>query len=468
VPDINGKLLARLHCPYCGSGLVVDMGVDNPASARFSGVLRCACYRYPVLDGIPILRQASPVGTNRDPIVELILKGDIAGAIAAATRPLQTQPLQSTGRLRRAISCMRSLVSGSVESAAPQPLWSENAFRETLYALKPRSFADYLYYRHANNSFMSATILICLLRELGATQATAVAGSNGRPTIVLDLCCGIGHTSFLIGALFSNLTVIAVDGDFGILRVAQRYICPQAMQVCLDAELPLPFADDAFDACLGLDGLHYLRSKVAILKELDRVLRRDSLWLFPHMHNALQSNVAPGVPLSPDGWERLLEFIPHRIVPESTLIHGFANDDACDLGPVASLALLNGSPSLASVATRREGAWCRHEGLSAVLTAPPGLLAFNPIFEVDTSGAGARLTARWPSNALREECALARTVLPDELILDERQVSRAGLSGVTPSVPSSLRELARRFVVVGLPPGYRRAAVAGHVTRPRT
>lgn len=456
------RMVAGLHCPCCGGGVTVERTVGEAVPGGVNAVLRCDCYRYAVLEGIPILRQQSPVGTHDDPIVALLDEGDVSGALRIATGLPPPSPPTRRGIGHWLAGALTSGRAGAGDTAANDPLAGLD-FRSALYALKPRMFADYLYYRHSNQSFMSATILVCLLRELaGGGPGDMSKGGRQR---VLDLSCGLGHTTFLIGALFPHLDVVAVDWDFGNLRLARRFLAPGAQFMCIDAELPLPFADDEFAACLGLDGLHYIRSKVALLAELDRVLECDALWLFPHMHNARQVNVAPGVPLGPDGWQRLLSALPNRVVAESDLLAGFAGQDACDLRSAVPMEHLEASASLAAVATRRVGFFRRHEGLADTIAAAGEALALNPLWRVTASAAGLHMAAHWPSEELRQECALARTVLPESLGLASTDVARAGLDGRGLPDASFQRELIRRFALVPLPPGYPRNSAADADTR---
>lgn len=427
--------------------------VDDRQAARANGVLRCECYRYPVLSGIPILRQQSPEGTHVDPIVKWIEKGDLEAATRAALR-LPPASSSSAGGIRRLISSALWPGRANGRQASPQVLAPGDDFRSALYAWKARAFADYLYYRHSNPSFMAATILICLLRELNRTEVSVPAASSR--TRILDLSCGLGHASFLMGALFPDLEIVAVDWDFANLRLAQQFVAPDATFICVDGEIPLPFADGEFSACLDLDGLHYIHSKAALLKELDRVLRRDAIWLFPHLHNALQKNVAPGVPLAPAGWRRLFAFIPNRLLPESDLIAGFSRFDECDLACETGSEQLDVSPTLAAVATRREGFWHVRQGLSQIIAEGADKLGVNPLLQLDWSAARLQMTAGWPSEGLREECTLAGIALPESLILDRADVTRAGLDDAGPVDRAFERELIRRFVLVPLSPGYPR------------
>ena len=84
------------------------------------------------------------------------------------------------------------------------------------------------------------------------------------------------------------------DIDFVNLTIARRFLAPEIPAICLDAELPLPFVSNTFDGLYCLDGLHYVRSKMALLSEVDRVVSdEDGAWLFAHMHNAAAKTSTP-------------------------------------------------------------------------------------------------------------------------------------------------------------------------------
>jgi SAM-dependent methyltransferase len=256
-------------------------------------------------------------------------------------------------------------------------------------------YADYLYFRHANNSFMAAAILICLLRTLLPPLKSASNDRQQGPRRVLDLSCGISHSSYLISTLFPSFQVIGVDWDFANLRLAKRYLCQTGTFICLDAELPLPFSDQSFAACLALDGLHYIRSKVALLSELDRVLDPQALWLFPHLHNALQPNPAPGVPVAPEEWARLLSFLPHRIL--------FLGRHNRDVRPARRDRPAHSAPAWGS--SRRTGAGGRGN-------APGRLMAVARRLFVDlvSAGSGSDMEPDFRGHFRRRKCPFAFTL----------------------------------------------------------
>ena len=74
------SLLEILQCPYCGGDLEVEGHSARGPDVEF-GTLRCQCYRYGIVLGVVVLRQASPPNDNTDPIVAALDRGDHDGAV---------------------------------------------------------------------------------------------------------------------------------------------------------------------------------------------------------------------------------------------------------------------------------------------------------------------------------------------------------------------------------------------------
>jgi FkbM family methyltransferase len=441
-PPARG-FLEQLRCPLCDTDLRLDGAAED---AIAYGVLRCACYRYPIVEGIPILRQLSSYGALADPIVERLDAGDRAGALEAAlalaspvppprpaaealaARADRVSPL--VGRLARAAGKM---VAAPAEGEAP-------TFAEAARRLRPGSYADYLVYRHANPSFLAATPLLATL------------ASSLRAGRVIDLACGAGHASFLLRRLEPALDVVAVDHDFANLLLARRFHGRDITWICADTELPLPFADGAFAAALCLDGLHYVRSKAALARELARVVEPRGPCLFPHLHNRDAGNTNPGVPMDPEGYRRCLAALAPRVLVERHLLDGFARTGTLDLAEPPARELAD-APVLTVVADR-----------GAPLDVPPDLLeilwrrrellGLNPVFRASAQGATVRLDRRWPTRELEAECAQAHLYLPASLELDAALADRIHARRLEESDRAAALPLLRSFVLVPLPAAY--------------
>ena len=372
---ISKAFLQQLHCAYCGFGFVLEtiLGGGDENAIR-NGIIRCACYRYPIIDGIAILKQQSAPSDTNDRLVERLDCGDTAGALHLA---IATSPVS---RLRSRRERLRQfLLRRDDPSTNMTP--DRQSFAEALHAHRPAAYADYLFHRFANNSLLAALPLLALLKEVSASHP-----ATGEPARVLDLNCGTGHASFLITALFPDLSVIATDHDFVNLYLAQRYVCPRGSFLCLDAEVPLPFGDATLDAVLCMDGLHYVRSKRALIKELSRSTTEPAIWLFPHLHNALEKNFSPGCPLRPEEYQRCFEPLRLRMLVELDVLRDFVRERRLNLSQSPSKSELDKAPVLSVVASRRPDLWHVHHDVATLLEQQRRNVMFNPIYSVTDDG----------------------------------------------------------------------------------
>ena len=436
------------------------MSVKLTASATgmTNGTLRCDCYEYPVIHGIAVLRQMSPVSSIENGAVQSLRSGNAEGAfrwlLGAGSVPGVASPRGfsvSAARGHRLIRKARDFLRRSVESPPDAHTLQAEGFAAALSRLRPRGYADYLFQRFANPSFLGALPPLLVLGET----------CKHRPRRrLLDLLCGVGHSSAMIKSACPDIEVMMADMDFVNLCIARRYLAPDAPALCLDVELPLPLRDDAIDAVFCLDGLHYVRSKTALAKELDRVLGPDGAWLFAHMHNAKRDNVNPGVPLDSEGYSQRFAFGHWRMLPESEILRQFRADGSLDLVRQPPAAAVDSSHALTLIGARTDELWRLHAGLDTALTRRPQLLEFNPLYRVERTPDGVLAMADWPSDALRRECAepaplLGETVHVSAKTLEEIATARAGggLSG-------EVRTLLRSFVLVPLPECYPRTGLS--------
>jgi SAM-dependent methyltransferase/uncharacterized protein YbaR (Trm112 family) len=443
---LNTAFIDELHCPYCASPLAVERVIESRADRIEHGIVRCGCYRYPIIDGILILKQQSGPADTHDVRVAHLAAGDVDQARHRAMHvdaPLAPGPGRWHRALQRAArrgvplaGALARLQSGVADKAGSG---GEVPFAELLDTLRPGLYAQYLYQRYANNSFLASVAPLLLLGDLNPGQR------------VLELTCGIGHSAFLMHALFPHLEVVATDHDFVNLSIARRHFLPTAQLVCLDAETPLPFAEQSFGAVFCLDGFHYLRSKVALTRELDRVAEYEALWLFPHLHNAHAENFNPGIPLSPDQYGRCFAQVPHRIYCEATLLSDFHREGALFLDRVPAADEVAQAQNLTLVGTRRRDFWRARADLAQRLSSHPEELLVNPIYSVLAGNTVTRLTLSWPSTRLQEECREVEGYLPKSCELHSGLLRRLRTRSLNGEDSAVVQELAQKFVLVNLP-----------------
>jgi len=452
---LNTAFIQALHCPYCASPLAVERSIRARLDDIEHGVVRCGCYRYPIIDGILILKQQSGPADTHDARVAHLLAGEIEQARrlamhADSPRPTTLGPWQRALQgaaalgipLAGALARLRSGASGK----AMQRFQGDLSFAELLDTLRPGLYGQYLYQRYANNSFLASVAPLLLLGDLEPGQR------------VLELTCGIGHSAFLMQALFPHLQLVATDHDYVNLAIAKRHFVPGAQLLCLDAEAPLPFADRSFDAVFCLDGFHYLRSKVALVSELDRVTESEAIWLFPHLHNALAQNFSPGIPLSPEHYARCFKQVPHRIYCEASVLRDFHEEGELHLDRLPATDEVMRAQNLTLIGTRRPDFWRTRTDLAPRLSSKPGQLIVNPIYRAQSEGSTTRLALSWPSSRLRDECREVEQYLPGSCDVDSGLLRSLGEGSLNAEQARAAQELAQKFVLVNLPqPAYRRS-----------
>jgi ubiquinone/menaquinone biosynthesis C-methylase UbiE len=115
------------------------------------------------------------------------------------------------------------------------------------------------------------------MREVGFKQRL-VGQMDLRPGMrVLDLGCGTGTLTIMIKARHPEVDVIGVDGDPGVLAIANEKAARAGVPIQWDSGMAydLPYLDDAFDRVVSSLVIHHLAvpDKRRAFLEVLRVLR---------------------------------------------------------------------------------------------------------------------------------------------------------------------------------------------------
>lgn len=453
-------LLTDLRCPCCGAQFAPIVDLAGLSDGLQDGTLRCDCYEYPVVKGIPVLRQTSPVSSTHNEAVECLHRGDAEGALqwllSVGSAPGVSGPTNSSTKTARSsplMSKLRNLLRGSVSPTSDDGRLQQEGFEAILHANRPRGYANFLFHRFANPSF------------LGTLPPLVVLGDACQQTPrkrLLDLLCGIGHSSATVKALCSGVEVIMADADYVNLFIARRYVAPDTVALCIDVELPLPFVDGSVDELFCLDGLHYVRSKVALLREVDRIIGPKGAWLFAHMHNANGTNMNPGAPLTAGGYVNRFAFGQQRLLPEDGILNQFQSNGCLDLIHERSAGVLESSNALSLMGTRDENLWRPHPFLDQALFRRPDLLALNPLYRLEQTDDGFVARAAWPSESLQRECTGTVPLFSDTVRLRSNTVQEIAVAKANGALSDEVRKLIRSFVLVCLPECYPRSDLAVH------
>jgi SAM-dependent methyltransferase len=325
-----------------------------------------------------------------------------------------------------------------------------NGFQAALQAARPSGYADFLFHRFANPSLLGLIPPLVVFGDAFGRESTVR---------VLDILCGVGHASAILGVLRPQTEIVMADSDFVNLSLARQFLDPCGVLICLDAALPLPFVDSSFDGLLCLDGLHYVRPKNSLLREVDRVLNANGVWLFAHMHNVAGDNANPGSPLTAEGYATRFDFGQQRLMSEHEILHQFQTSASLDLTAPSDIRSLVSSRALTLVGARTETLWKKHASLDDALCRRPDLIGFNPLYRAESVSDGLMLRSVWPSESLRRECIGTMPVLPECVHVRQHVVDEVAELRATGLVSDDVRTLLRSFVLVSLPECYPRTGI---------
>ncbi len=264
----------------------------------------------------------------------------------------------------------------------------------------------------------------------------------------LDLCGGTGHlTRVLIDLGPADSTVLA-DLFFWKLWLARRFTSPGCEPVCCDANLPLPFAREAFSLVVLADAFPYIWHKRLLAEEMMRLSVPDGVVVMPHLHSALGENFSAGNTLTPAAYRDLFMARQPRLFSDEFLLTQVLERGLVDLTHEASPADLGTEPSLTLIASGRADLFRRYELPTAKTVT--GELRVNPLYRVERHGNSSVLTLTFPTPEYEEEFGACRRYLPDRVTVD------ADLTGaILPAMLGSEGdELRRRRVIIDAPPHY--------------
>lgn len=438
-------LIARLRCPVCGADLTYEPVAQASDLVGTCGLLRCPCFVYPVLDGVPILMQdrldhrsiaddrvivSGPCPTE---VAALVAQGEgLRALVDVLSPPVCPWPLNRVGALRRlsgrgphaevGLSLRKRWVHKML--ARRRDLTAED-WLAALYWHAPVPFDpfNYFFFRFGQPRYLATLGLLSVLPPEGA---------------LLDVACGYGHV--LHAHTAGGGTGVGLDQNVHQAWVARHYVAPEAGFVCADADRPLPFRDGAFASALCSDVFHFLRHKAACVGELDRCTGGGPI-LLASAGNRLVGP-AEGDELSPDEYAALLADRHVRIRTHADLVDRYLAGLGPDLSASAPGPEADRAPWLYVAAAHDAALLCDHGPLGEWPHAA-GRLRVNPIYERH----GDRLVFRFPSPWYAEENHEMEDYMPASVSLAD--------------VPRG--ELLARCVLIGLPERYVRAA-----GRPRT
>lgn len=429
---MDRAFLRTLSCPYCGRQLEIAKIFSEDGMNLTNAIVNCECDRYPIVEGILVLRK----GTNIKNAVEFLERNKILQAQNVLIEP---KPYSLLGlvflELEKIDITLCHRISLFLKKMMNKPIFEGHTFFETIDRLKWRSWGEYLKYRFSAPTFFEILPLIQLIKQ--------------TKKAVLDVACGVGHSSFVISNYVPEEKIVCVDRLFVHLYLAKKFFVKNAKFICLDANSLLPFTNKVFSSIFCLDALHYISSKFSLAREFIRTLDHDGVLLLPHLHNSLKFNPNPGEPLTPQGYADLFNNLEIRLIPEKNLIESFLLKNELDLEKKFSEAEINSSNAITLVASENKGLFKLYENLDTNYVKKDKKLVINPIYKVIERGDSLYLTADYPRHQV-SYFPLMKKYLPKSCVIEKDIFT----SIKNRKIAKKREKMIKNFVLIGVPKNY--------------
>jgi SAM-dependent methyltransferase/uncharacterized protein YbaR (Trm112 family) len=469
--------LSLLLCPSCKGELEISERLAGNGEHLYYGLLKCRCAAYPVIEGILVFAK-TPRSVHASGLLTRKKPGD---ALIVMIEP---------GKFN--FQLLNVIISGLEKiGLSPRTVFRPRA-QQLLKAVQSETFCslidhlnwggwgNYLKFRYSSPSFIAAIPLLSVIETLAAPKIEGqgtksasegpLAGANAQYRL-LDLGCGAGHLDYKLAKFVSPERLLCADNIFVNLLLARSYFVPNAEFVFLDANSPLPFQSGTFDVILSVDTLHYVKDKTVACAEMQRVTKPNGgTIILSHLHNRLQPNPSPGMPLAPGEYEQLFEAVPQETLTSAPKAHGVSRMPYKALIP--DEALLEGflenefnltlsfdrkrvihSKTFSFVLGHDEAIFRRYDDVERTLFTPPVRLWLNPVYsmrmvEEHIALERSRLLPEYNMDWKRLE-----KLLPRKCVFSKELLQSLGKT-ITEELNETTKKLMRRFVLIDAPENF--------------
>lgn len=436
------KFLELMKCPYCGTEFNIGDVLERKGGEIINGCVRCECSEFPILEGILNLK----IGPLNSYIVKLLKKDEVKKALGLSLWRYSEGICEIVGLLgsKKLMEVLSIPMEISAKYGHRKYLKGSSFYK--LLGKNPSESEIYLKHRFSAESLWSVYPFVQILKSR---------------TRILDIGCGSGHTSFIISTYAKPKELVCADRTFRSLYHAKKYFVKDAEFICIDANYPLPFKNNTFDAIFMLDAFHYIYARTLLAREMERLLFPKGLLLLPHLHNSLSLDpAADGKPLSPLNWISLFQQLPVKGLSERNLIEDFLLKNKLDLVKEYSEAELNACNAISLIGTEDRSLFRIYEIENEFLMHKDNLI-INPIYSINCGRGKAILQRHFPSESFRREYPLTEKYLPEEYVIDESlsKIIKGKNSNLTQATISEkdlqhIEYLMRKFVVINVPKNY--------------
>lgn len=461
--------LSVLSCPDCCEELAYTAAPTTRGAVGQYGILKCSCFRYPVVDGVPILSkrhvglhaftsgETGSQGPEVEEVSRLVAEGHGHEALIrclAFTPPFAFLDRLPMWRVWHS-DAVRKLLRSRIERRVRRMLndrtrlcaedWFEFYFGQVTAA--DRSLLPY--YRNR----------VVMPRTLAALSLLQLLPSSDKP--VLDLACGFGPFAHYLTNRRNATAVIGADFNFYCAWGQKHWIAPKGTFVCADANHPrLPFKDDTFASIFCSDAFIYVEDKPRLLAEFSRCAPAKPIVLA----RVGNSTASPheGKQLDAKGYMQLLASGSPKIFSEYALLRNYLSrsnplkSDPINPGDLTWdkwLTFVLNTQQLDDVTVAQADEW-PHE---------VGELAINPMLKRRALGNGRqRLWFEFPTIWFAYQNGEMYVYHQSSLECADDLVRHAQLD----RADAEIRNLIARFVLIGLPKRYLKAQIADATPAP--
>jgi hypothetical protein len=301
-------LLDQMRCPYCGGALRAS-GADDGGRLEY-GLLRCECFEFPVIAGIPLLSLTKGYGGAEEDLVpqvplqvaaiDHLRRGDVAGLHAWMGRHAPLALALITGELDT-YDAFASRYGRELQAAIRRTLAHDARFEVVGDPARQSSWFG-LVQRTLGSSTAAAVVRTkaslrnAVDRVRGAEGPTYYRQRFFAPRVaattlhsrhldftgrVLSLCPGHGvFERWMSSRPARPAPLVCVDAQLVNLLAIHRFIDPDADLVCHDLQFDLPFIDGAFDGVFSSTCLPEMPPQLHVAREAVRVTAPDGWTLF--------------------------------------------------------------------------------------------------------------------------------------------------------------------------------------------
>lgn len=307
--DMKARQLLDLRCPFCSSShLELTQVVYWPNSQEIrSGLLRCVCDVFPIVDGIVVLRR------NQQVIVQELMR-----AYQADTQPNMLVVLNQLSEFRlvvRRVFVLLVQITSWFKRVQPN---LHHAQALTWWKMGLRILAFF-----STDRFSRAVFNYFRERDLRPTYSliSATTPLLHSARVVVEVGGGAGHFVRLMSQQQPECLFYSLEKNFWLVYwlTCNGLYRPNVCPIVMNFEGGLPFQNAVADVVMANDTIMYVNHQHRLATELKRVMKKNGWCIGMHVHQSGFENVAQGNGVQPDQFFNWLGLSNRIVWPDQRL-----------------------------------------------------------------------------------------------------------------------------------------------------